>query len=530
MQIKKMYLNKDSRSTRNNKKKENKSISIKNKRKEPTQYHLKINKRFFKFTTGKKGELNILARDNVNSTWKVFKNKLIAPRKGYFDKAVLHFLDALLIKQGILVFYAVKRPYSIGAALFDDADFQEIKWRTANPIYSAQEKIEFKKLSKSKNEIKIDLQKGGERETLRFSLAYLFGNLFVPKAEQYFPTPEPVGPILERYENNPIIQPLLNQPWENCATFNAAAIYLNGRVHFLYRAIGNEGASVLGYAASHNGLIIDERSQNPVYSPREGFEFRREECKMLAFHYVSGGGWGGCEDPRLTKIDNTIYMTYTAFNGTNPPGVALTSISIHNFLNKKWNWRKAVLISPSGEIHKNWVVFPEKINGKFAILHSLSPEITIDYFDTLDFHDGDNIKSYHGQNFRDACWDNQMRGIGPPPIKTADGWLILYHAMDKNDPGKYKLGAMLLDYNNPLDILYRSPYPILEPQVDYENEGYKQGVIYCCGAVVINKRLFIYYGCADKSVSVATVNLNDFLNRLKKSPKNPIGLIIKKLR
>lgn len=491
----------------------------------PIDYHLKFKKQFFKFTTGKKGELNISAYDFADGKWKIFKKKLLEPRKGYFDETELYFSHALLIDHGILVFYTLKHPYALGAALFEDAAFAKIRWRAANPIYSAKEKTEFKKITKSGSEIKIDLETEDEEKTLRFSLGYLFGNLFVPEEHQYFSTPKPVSTILERYEDNPIIQPLLNQPWENFATFNAAAVYLDNKVHFLYRAIGNEGLSVLGYAASKNGTAINERLPDPVYMPKENFEFKRQDNIMMSFHYVSGGGWGGCEDPRISKIDDTLYMTYTSFNGANPPGVALTAINVNDFLNKKWDWRKAVLISPPGEIHKNWVIFPGKINGKYAILHSLSPEIAIDYFDNLDFHEGGCIKSYHGQEIRNS-WDNQMRGIGPTPIQTEDGWLILYHAMDKNDPGKYKLGAMLLDINNPVNVLYRSPYPILEPALDYENDGYKAGVIYCCGAVVINGRLFIYYGCADKSVAVASVNLEYFLKKLKTSQKIPIGLIV----
>jgi predicted GH43/DUF377 family glycosyl hydrolase len=86
--------------------------------------------------------------------------------------------------------------------------------------------------------------------------------------------------------------------------------------------------------------------------------------------------------------------------------------------------------------------------------------------------------------------------------------------MDKNDPNRYKVGAMILDYHNPEKILYRSRVPILEPDEHYENEGMKAGVVYVCGAVVDGDVLHIYYGGADMVMCVASSNLDDFLGRL----------------
>jgi predicted GH43/DUF377 family glycosyl hydrolase len=177
------------------------------------------------------------------------------------------------------------------------------------------------------------------------------------------------------------------------------------------------------------------------------------------------------------------------------------------------------LISPPGQAHKNWVIFPEKIKGKYAILHSITPKISIKYRDNLDFDGKKFIKSKHHNKEGRKSWDNWIRGVGPTPLKTKDGWLVLYHAMDHRDPGKYKLGAMLLDLKNPTKVLYRSKEPILAPDECYENEGFKAGVVYACGAVIMDKKLFIYYGAADSVVCVATVKLNDFLNKLKNASK-----------
>jgi predicted GH43/DUF377 family glycosyl hydrolase len=110
-----------------------------------------------------------------------------------------------------------------------------------------------------------------------------------------------------------------------------------------------------------------------------------------------------------------------------------------------------------------------------------------------------------------------MRGVGPTPIKTKLGWLVLYHAMEESDPNRYKLFAMILDSKNPAKIIYRSKNPILEPDLHYENEGYKWGVIYSCGAVVKDGELLVYYGGADKVSCVASISLSELMEDLKKN-------------
>ena len=117
-------------------------------------------------------------------------------------------------------------------------------------------------------------------------------------------------------------------------------------------------------------------------------------------------------------------------------------------------------------------------------------------------------------------WDNMVRGAGAPPIKTKHGWLVFYHAMDKRDPDKYKVGAMILDYNDPTKILYRSKHPILEPIAHYENNGAKSGVVYVCGAVIKDDTLFVYYGGSDSVVCVATINVDEFLGDLTREIVN----------
>ena len=318
---------------------------------------------------------------------------------------------------------------------------------------------------------------------------------------------------LERHESNPIIEPREHNFWEMKATFNPGAIYADKRIHLLYRAIGGDDISVLGYASSVDGVNVEERSDKPAFFPPVLVK-RIEASERLAASpvaYCSGGGWnGGCEDPRLTLIDNVVYLMYTAFDGWGSIRIALSSINLDDFLNKKWRWKEPALISPQGEIHKNWMLFPEKINGKYAMLHSISPNVMVDYFDSLDeLERGEMVvESKRTILFRKNVWDSWIRGAGPPPIKTKLGWLLFYHAMDARDPNRYKLGAMVLDANDPTKVVYRSTRPILEPDADYENNGFKSGVVYSCGAVVKDGELFVYYGGGDSVTCVAMANLD----------------------
>lgn len=323
--------------------------------------------------------------------------------------------------------------------------------------------------------------------------------------------------VLQRFKSNPIIEPR-GYDWDSVATFNPTAFLFDDNVHIIYRAIGEGDTSVLGYAMSSDGYNIKER---PTYYLHK----RKKEVPDFtkSINYDSGGGWsGGSEDPRVVLIDGILYVIYIAFDGWSSVRLAMTNIGIEDFKERRWNkWTKPVFISPPGEINKNWVMFPEKINGKFAIMHSFYPKILIDYFDDLSYFDGNNfIESNNKRPVNEKRgWDSWFRGVGPSPVKINEGWLVIYHAMDHKNPDRYKMGALILDENDPTKVLYRSSYPILEPEEDYENNGHKWGVIYSCGAVVKGGKLLVYYGGADKVVGVASVPLADLVDSLKLTGK-----------
>lgn len=321
---------------------------------------------------------------------------------------------------------------------------------------------------------------------------------------------------LERVASNPVLRPG-TYTWQSEAVLNPAALVLDGRTHLIYRSIGEDGVSRLGYASSPDGISFDYQLPYPVYLAQPPRKTPLSKRRYAPIMYPSGGSWGGCEDPRMVAIDDKIHITFNMFDGWDNIRVAHTSISKQSFLKKHfWELRPFQFLSPPKQRHKNWALFPEKINGKYAILHSVSPSIEIEYRDSIDAIGTDEpfISSWEGSrdsvSVRKGFWDNRVRSAGPPPLKTEHGWLLFYHANDAAEAYRYKLGAMLLDPSDPTRILYRSSAPILEPDAAYENDG-KPGIVYACGATIQNDMINVYYGGADKVICVAFAKLAPFL-------------------
>lgn len=405
--------------------------------------------------------------------WNIKRSAILKPREGYFDEGPIRLVAAIPAGNGIILLYASETHdgrWLLGSALAEKENPKTILWRSEEALWESPDSW-----------IGKDVRYIGSVLRAKKVLVYwsVDGKLFVEEIAQFWKVSRnasvsvvPDSMKLERYAGNPILASRKEYDWESGEVFNPAAFLSDdGMVHILYRAIGKNGLSTVGYANSRDGFSIYERLDAPIYisSPTlDDVKVTRiqESCTTP---YASGSGWGGSEDPKVTCIEDTLYMTYTAFDGYNFPRVALTKISVDDFLAKKWNWSRPVMISPPGEIHKNWTIFPEKIHGKFAVLHSISPEVRIDYFDNLNFDGETFIKSEHVKTPLKGRWELLVRGVGPSPIKTKEGWLVLYHATTR-DCG-YKLGAMILDKKDPTKVIARSKAAILEPKVWYENEG-----------------------------------------------------------
>ncbi len=307
--------------------------------------------------------------------------------------------------------------------------------------------------------------------------------------------------IIKRYPGNPIISPRNGFFWESSGTMNPAAIDIDDKVYLLYRAVADRNVSTIGCAISNDGLTISERLDKPVYSPRDFIE-----------QNGSGGNFG-CEDPRVVRIGDMIYMTYTAYDGTTPR-VAVSSISVKDFVARRFaNWSKPVAITPSGVPDKDAVIVPEKIGGRYMIIHRVNESICADYVSSLDFEKEKVNKCIEILAPRHGMWDGLKVGISTPPIMTEKGWLILYHGVSWSSI--YRVGAMLLDKKDPTIVLARTAEPILEPEMDYEKAGIVSNVVFPCGWVVRNGLVYIYYGGGDKVVGVATVKLSALLGMLE---------------
>ncbi len=299
---------------------------------------------------------------------------------------------------------------------------------------------------------------------------------------------------MERYSGNPILRPIEEHPWESREVFNAAAVRLDGKVHLLYRAIGNDNVSRIGYANSSDGFVIDERLPTPVYEPRA-------ECEK-----------DGCEDPRVTDIDGKLIMTYTAlreYSHIQVYQIALTAITIQDFVGRKWNWESHKLPFP-GIRNKDAVIFPEKIGGRYVMLHRIDPDICIAYSsDLLHWCDMSAVMGPQADS-----WDNWKIGVGGQPIKINEGWLVIYHGA--NVDRLYSLGVALLDGEHPDRVLFRTKEHILAPKEDYERFGKVPNVVFSCGNVILDDKLFMYYGAADNVVCVATIGLDKLLSMIRR--------------
>jgi len=309
-------------------------------------------------------------------------------------------------------------------------------------------------------------------------------------------------PVFNRHEKNPILKPLKRNKWECKAVFNPAAIEIKGKTHIVYRAMGSDDTSVMGYAISENGKDISERLKKPIYIPRESFESK--------FH----PGNSGCEDPRLTLLEGRIHIFYTAYDGNNPPCVAVSTISVEDFLERNWNWSKPEIVTPYGIDNKDACLFPEKIKGQYHILHRAHNHICFDQIKSLDYSI-DKVESFTPiVGPRAGMWDSAKVGIAGPPLKTKRGWLLFYHGV--SNTSSYRVGAVLLDIKDPRVILSRTTDAIFEPETKYEIEGQVGKVVFPCGSVIRKGIVYLYYGGGDSVVGVATTKLSKILDAMRR--------------
>lgn len=215
----------------------------------------------------------------------------------------------------------------------------------------------------------------------------------------------------------------------------------------------------------------------------------------------------GVEDPRITLIDGTYWINYTAVS---PHGIATALASTRDFLTFE---RHGVIFPPA---NRDVTIFPERVGGRYVALHRPMPTILGDPAIWVAW--SADLRAWGDHRLvataRPGSWDDVKVGGGAVPFRVrADGrdaWLAVYHGVT-GSPHEYALGALLLDGDDPAQVLARSREPILRPEAPYEREGFFGGVVFTCGLLAEGELVRIYYGAADGVTAVADLSLAEIL-------------------
>lgn len=302
----------------------------------------------------------------------------------------------------------------------------------------------------------------------------------------------------DRLSEKPIISPE-GDGFESAGTFNPTVVKHDGGFVMLYRAQDRQGKSSLGYAKSDDGIHFVRRSE-PVMVAEAPYE--RD---------------GGVEDPRVVKVGDTFYLTYTGYNnhggtGTHANGpihgdaqlcMATSPDLVH--------WKRQGVIMPAykGSWNVGWTksgaIVPEKVNGKYWMyyladaanqLTQMSIAYSTDLVHWADALDHPVLAS------RAKMFDSQVVEPGPAPLITDNGILLIYNGAD--DKNVYRTGWVLFDKSDPTKVLARAQEPIFEPFDEWEKNGQVPNVVFVEGLVRDGNRWLFYYGGADKYVGVAS--------------------------
>lgn len=321
--------------------------------------------------------------------------------------------------------------------------------------------------------------------------------------------------------------------FENEAVLNPAAIREADSVHLFYRAVRKGNYSTVGYCILDGPLTLRERRETPLIIPQ--------------FDYESHG----IEDPRIVKIDDLYYMTFTAHDGLNAQGELATSKDLIHFENQgvivpQMTYAEfAFHVETDGQVNekyhrnykfyyekkdpdkklllwdKNVIFFPRRINGKLVFLHRIRPGIQIVFVENLNDLTKDfwinYIRDMHKFIVLDPIYDHELKYIGGgcPPIETKWGWLLIYHGVKETQTGfVYSACAALLDLNDPSKEIARLPYALFSPEYEWELNGEVNNVVFPTGTTVFGDTLFIYYGAADERIACASLSLSALVEEL----------------
>lgn len=330
---------------------------------------------------------------------------------------------------------------------------------------------------------------------------------------------------LDKFQGNPILSPNPDQDWENLVVCNPGVFYDDGQFHMLYRAAGDDPDHVIrfGLATSKDGFHFERSSPAPVLGPS------------------ADGADGGCvEDARIVKFDDYYYVTYafrpfppgqywkfahdevlTRDHGEHAPyflkrNMANSALAITRDFKE---WMRLGRITDSNLDDRDVILFPEKINGKYAMLHRPKawvgegygvehPAIWIRFSDDLLVWKEPSTLLVAG---RKGTWEEKVGG-STPPLRTDRGWLVIYHGVENGGQGYYRVGAIMLDLEDPAKVIGRTEDWIMEPEFDYEIEGFYKGCVFPTGNMIVDGTLYVYYGGADKYIGVATCDAEELVD------------------
>jgi predicted GH43/DUF377 family glycosyl hydrolase len=257
----------------------------------------------------------------------------------------------------------------------------------------------------------------------------------------------------------------------------------------LYRSQDASGTSRLGYATSSDGVHFTRRPE-PVFAPEADYE--RD---------------GGVEDPRLVRIGDVYYLTYTAYNKKDAQLALATSTDLIH-----WQRKGVILPAYKGNWNVGWTksgaILTDKINGRYW-MYFLGT--AADKTDQMGLASSTNFIHWTEETKtpvlpkRPGMFDSRVVEPGPPPILTKDGILLIYNGAD--DKLVYKAGWVLFDRNDPRKVLRRSDEPVFSPELDWEKVGQVPNVVFVEGMIVEKSRVLLYYGGADKYIGVAETQL-----------------------
>ena len=300
--------------------------------------------------------------------------------------------------------------------------------------------------------------------------------------------------LFSRYRGNPLLTPE-RWPYAVNAVFNPAATEVDGTTVLLCRVEDRRGISHITAARSRDGLsnwIVDE---HPLIEPEPD-----------APHEA----WG-VEDPRITWVPE-MEKWVIAFTSFGPGGPGLSMATTSDFRTAE---RLGMVRAPED---KNGALLPHRINGEYVLFHR--PVTALTHRADIWLSRSADLRSWSAPEpvlsaRPGGWWDSARIGIGPPPIETSEGWLLIYHGVRETVAGAlYRAGLALLDLEEPTRVLLRCSEWVLGARESYELVGDVPGVVFPCGVILRpgSDELRLYYGAADSCVGLATARLSDVIS------------------